>query len=178
MDALPPAAHEHRPAIVREAQFRFGVPAPVPVIAAQIHQESAWRADAKSPVGARGLMQFMPSTAEWAQAWCGPADMLNAAWSIRCGVWYDRWLYERVRDAATECDRWHFTLSAYNGGLGWVQRRQQRSPKPGDAATTLVINPGIQAAAQRENAEYPKRILLQLQPKYVTWGKTVCLSPK
>ncbi|WP_110603200.1 transglycosylase SLT domain-containing protein [Salinicola lusitanus] len=29
---------------------------------AQVHQESRWRADAQSPAGAEGIVQFMPAT--------------------------------------------------------------------------------------------------------------------
>ena len=162
--------------IQREAQFRFGIPAPTPVIAAQIQQESAWNPLARSQVGAQGLMQFMPATAAWANtaAGFGSVDPLNPAWSIRAGVWYDRWLYERIK-ADTECDRWHFALSAYNGGLGYVYKRQKLSSEPGLWAQTGTINPGIHLANQRENESYAPRILYRHQPGFKTWGRTVCL---
>jgi hypothetical protein len=64
-----------------------------------------------------------------------------------------------------------FSLSAYNGGLGWVNRRKAASARPGvcfDA--TCDINPGIHPANQRENREYPRRILLELEPRYAAVG--------
>lgn len=173
-----PLAAQYRATITREAQMRFGIPAPVPVIAAQIQQESAWRPDATSRVGALGLMQFMPATAAWAStqnAW-GTMRPLDAHWSIRAGVWYDRWLYDRVRTSASECDRWHFTLSAYNGGLGWVYKRQAMSAAPGFWDQTGSINPGIHPANQQENARYSPRILLGHQPGFAGWGRSVCLE--
>lgn len=171
-------AEPYRATITREANFRFGIPAPVPVIAAQIQQESAWNPYARSRVGAAGLMQFMPSTAEWAavQGGFGTVDAFNPAWSIRAGVWYDRWLWNRIAAHNTSCDRWHFTLSAYNGGLGWVNRRQARSPDPGSWPVTGLINPGIHPANQHENQTYSERILYRHQPQFATWGKTACLG--
>lgn len=118
-------AELYRGQIVRETQFRFGIPAPAPVIAGQVYQESHFNPLARSPVGAQGLMQFMPATAQWSETvnhW-GTVDPFNPAWSIRAGVWYDRFLYDRVRLYATECDRWLFALSGYNGGLGYVYKR-------------------------------------------------------
>lgn len=168
---------QYRPQITREAQFRFGIPAPVPAIAAQIQQESAWNPLAKSYVGASGLMQFMPATAKWAETvnhW-GAVDPLNPAWSIRAGVWYDRWIWDRVK-ADSECDRWHFTLSAYNGGLGYVYKRQAKSPEPGTWQATGYINPGITPSNQHENETYSSRILLKHQPMFTAWGKSTCLG--
>lgn len=168
----------YRAQITREAQMRFGIPAPVPVISGQIQQESAWNPRAKSRVGAAGLMQFMPSTAQWAavQGGFGAVDAFNPAWSIRAGVWYDRWLWDRVRQYATSCDRWHFTLSAYNGGLGWVYKRQAQSPDPVHWYPTGQINPGIHPSNQHENETYSERILYRHQPQFASWGKTACLG--
>jgi soluble lytic murein transglycosylase-like protein len=170
-------ADQYRPQITREAQFRFGIPAPVPVIAGQIQQESAWNPLSLSRVGAKGLMQFMPATANWSETvnhW-GVVDPFNPAWAIRAGVWYDRWLYERVK-GDTECDKWHFALSAYNGGLGYVYKRQKLSITPTNWQATGHLNPGITAANQRENEEYPLRILFKHQPKFQSWGHSVCLG--
>lgn len=118
----------------------------------------------------------MPATAQWANttnAW-GSVEPFNPVWSIRAGVWYDRWLYERVRTFDSECDRWQFAFSGYNGGLGYVYKRQKRSGEPGNYAVTSVINPGIQTANQRENQEYAPRIVFKHQPKFADWGRQVC----
>ncbi len=170
-------AEQYRAQITRETQMRFGIPAPAPVIAAQIQQESAWNPLAKSSVGASGLMQFMPGTATWAESvnrW-GIVDPLNPAWSIRAGIWLNRWNYDRIK-ADSDCDKWHFTLSAYNGGLGYVYKRQAKSGQPGSWARTGAINPGILASNQTENQSYSPKILLKHQPQFSSWGKTVCLG--
>lgn len=170
-------AAQYRGVVTREAQFRFGIPAPTPVIAAQIHQESGFNTNAMSRTGATGLMQFMPQTAQWAataNAWGAP-DTRNPEWSIRAGVWYDKWLLDRVK-GDTLCDRWQFALSAYNGGLGYVYKRQRLSSSPTSYAATSTINPGIHPDNQRENESYAPRILGLHQPKYKSWGgQTICL---
>lgn len=173
--AAPPEAY--RAQITREAQFRFGIPAPVPVIAGQIQQESHWDARATSRVGASGLMQFMPATARWAgtAGALGASDPLNPVWAIRAGIWYDRFLYERVRHSTDDCDKWKFALSGYNGGEGWVRKRQRLSEQPGSWLETAFINPGIASSSQRENEQYPQRIVHTHQPKFAHWGRTVCL---
>lgn len=172
---VPPAANQYRQLIARETAFRFGVAGPVPVIAAQIMQESKFNPLARSQVGAQGLMQFMPATATWAgQAGVdGPVQPLNPQWSIRAGVWYDRWIYDRVRTAASECDRWAFVLQSYNSGLGWVYKRQKLSSQPGNYAATGVINPGVHPASQREAQGYAPVIMGRWQPLFKTWGRPV-----
>lgn len=175
--AIPREALQHRAALKREAQRIWGLDAPVATFAAQVHQESRWRVDARSPVGALGLAQFMPSTA----AWIGGVDAglserapLNPTWALRGLVTYDKWLFDRIK-ADNACERMAFALSAYNGGLGWVYKRQQRSEKPGLClGVTCAINPGIHPASQRENAHYPEVILRQHEQLYRTWGRGSC----
>lgn len=176
---VPAAAKQHRNALTREAKRVWGMQAPVPLFAAQIHQESRWRSNATSPVGAVGLAQFMPKTAEWMEfiepsltQYIGKSN--NPRWAMRALVTYDRWLYDRIK-AANECERIAFALSAYNGGLGWVYKRQYLSSQPSVCLhATCAINPGIHPANQRENQHYPLVIIKQHQPIYASWGREVC----
>lgn len=161
-------------AIQDAAQFYYGIPAPVPVLIAQIAQESNFQADARSPVGALGVMQLMPATAKWiAQEGGFAVSALDPQSAIRAGVWFDRYLYDRVRHDGP-CDRWLFTFSAYNGGEGRVRQRQALSKSPGSWAMTGNINPGISDANQRENYAYGPKIIYALQPKYTSLGPLVC----
>ncbi|KLN54702.1 membrane-bound lytic murein transglycosylase F [Variovorax paradoxus] len=174
---IPREALQHRATLKREAQRVWGLDAPVATFAAQVHQESRWRVDARSPVGAQGLAQFMPSTASWiggVYPSLGERAPLNPTWALRGLVTYDKWLFDRIK-ADSECERMAFALSAYNGGLGWVYKRQQRSVEPGVClGVTCSINPGIHPASQRENAHYPVVILQKHQPLYSTWGRGSC----
>ncbi|WP_198086622.1 lytic transglycosylase domain-containing protein [Variovorax sp. E3] len=174
---IPRDAQRHQLTLKREAQRVWGLNAPVATFAAQVHQESRWRENALSPVGAVGLAQFMPSTARWIGGLYGDlrdVAPLNPTWALRGLVTYDKWLFDRVK-ADNECEQMAFALSAYNGGLGWVYKRQRLSPQPGVCiGATCAINPGIAPANQRENEHYPDVILNKHQPLYRTWGRGAC----
>ena len=96
---VPQAAQQYRALLVRTAHAAWGLDAPVAVFAAQVHQESAWRPDAVSRVGAQGMAQFMPATAKWISG-IDPAlaarQPYSPAWALRALVTYDRWLYDRT----------------------------------------------------------------------------------
>ncbi len=178
---IPQAAHQYRAQLTREAHFAWGLNAPVATFAAQIQQESAWNAQAKSHAGAQGLAQFMPATAKWlpeVAPQTGEPMPYNAAWSIRALVTYDLWLWQRV-NAHNDCHRMAMTLSAYNGGLGWVQRDAKLAKASGLDPTMWwdhveTVNAGRSANAKRENQGYPRRILLVLEPLYHDWGGGMC----
>ena len=84
---------------------------------------------------------------------------------------YDRYLYDRIR-ARDDCERMAMTLSAYNGGLGWISRDQKRASSSGlDPliwwGSVETVNAGRSAANWRENRAYPDRIIHHHQPTYV-----------
>lgn len=179
---IPRAALQYRNQLVREARAVWGLDAPVAVFAAQIHTESWWRNDTVSHVGAQGLAQFMPTTAKWLPSVApetGAPAPFNPAWSLRACVTYDRWLWERV-SGHDDRERMAFTLSAYNGGLGWIQRDRKKARGLGldDRVwfgSVEQINAGRSAAAFRENRNYPRLILNERQYAYIKagWGPGV-----
>jgi len=172
---VPPAAEAYRRDLVRVAQDVWGMDAPVSLLAAQIHAESAWRADAVSPAGAQGLTQFMRATAaDVARRYgSGPANPFDPRWAMTAQARYMRELHGSIAGAANESERFAFALAGYNGGMRWVQRRRAASATPGRCFNAACdINPGITAANQRENRAYPRRIILELLPRYhaAGWG--------
>ncbi|ATO34600.1 transglycosylase SLT domain-containing protein [Dickeya dianthicola] len=179
----PAAAQQYRNDVIRNARLDWGLNAPIADFAAQLHQESGWNPRAVSPVGARGLAQFMPSTASWISQ--AVPDLtanqpFNPAWAIRALTSYDHWLWQRI-NAANSCERMAMTLSGYNGGLGWVQRDQKLAAQRGlDSqrwfSQVATVNAGRHDAAWRENRHYPQRILLELAPRYLAWGGRSCVD--
>lgn len=174
---IPPAANQYRSTLVREAQFVYGPAAPVPMFAAQIHQESTWRADVTAWDNGRGLAQFMDATADTIvrnYPELGAPNPYDPRWAIRAMVRYNGWLYARVQ-GVNPCNRWAAALKSYNAGLGYVQRAQRVSSTPGlwfDA--TEWIKTGQSAQNFEYSRTYPRKILLQRQPLYAAWGAVTC----
>ena len=173
---IPQAAQQHRALLVRTAHAAWGLDAPVAVFAAQVHQESAWRADAVSHVGAQGLAQFMPSTTRWI-AGLSPdlaaQQPFNVAWALRALVTYDRWLYDRTPARYTPHERMWVALRGYNGGLGHWQAEAAATGavQPTRAQVDAACGSAKRAPVHcRENLGYPHRILVVLQPRYLQWG--------
>lgn len=173
---LPDVPPLYRIMVEREAADVWGIHAPTARIGAQIHQESLWNPKATSKY-AHGLAQFTPPTAKWiAEKFpekLGNFDPWDAAQAVRAMVIYDAWIYGRVA-GTSECDRWAFTLSGYNGGLGWVQRDKQRASASGADPMQWFGHVDAHSAragwAIRENRNYVRRILLQLEPAYIAAG--------
>ena len=184
VDSIPQEALHWRRSLTREAQAQWGLSAPVADFAAQIHQESAWKQNARSKVGAYGLAQFMPATADWiagAYPDLGPNPQpASPEWAIRAMVIYDYHLWNRVT-AATDCDRMAKALSSYNGGIKWIARDEQLAVSQGlDPSywfgSTELVNSGRKQSSWQENRGYPRRILLVISPMYLKadWGRGVC----
>lgn len=96
--------------------------------ASQIHQESAWREKAVSPVGASGLMQLMPATRDWLFPKfpeCRDESVFHPPCNLRAGIWFDLWAARRNRDAASRRDQLGFMLASYNAGPGWIDRERK-----------------------------------------------------
>ncbi|MBO4422709.1 MAG: lytic transglycosylase domain-containing protein [Clostridia bacterium] len=91
---------------------------PKDVIYAVIKVESNFRFDAESPKKARGLMQLMPGTYEWA---CGKVGLDPEQHSIddpdvniHIGTYYLSFLYQRF-------EIWETVYAAYNAGHGEIR---------------------------------------------------------
>jgi len=92
------------------------------LVAAIIKVESGFEPEAISPRGARGLMQLMPSTAEWVSenTDIDKSDfhvdtLYDPNYNISLGTWYLSHLMERFDNNLAQ------VLAAYNGGQGQVK---------------------------------------------------------
>jgi membrane-bound lytic murein transglycosylase F len=86
------------------------------LVVAQMYQESRFDPEAKSRMGALGLMQIMPLAAQQV----GVSDIELPENNIRAGVLYLDWVRQRFSEDIPFADRMWFTLAAYNAGLGHV----------------------------------------------------------
>jgi hypothetical protein len=105
--------------IVASAASRHGVDPRL--VQAVIQVESAFNAKARSPKGARGLMQLMPATAARFGA-TAETDLFNPAVNVDLGVRYLRVLSDQF------ADRLDLVLAAYNAGEGAVMRNGHEVP--------------------------------------------------
>jgi hypothetical protein len=176
---IPANANAHKRDLTRIVQQEFGLNGNVALHAAQIHQESAWRTEVgdgrvKSSVGAQGFAQFMPATATWiAELYpdLGEAAPFSPTWAFRAMARYNKWHMNRVV-GHTDCDKWWFSLRAYNGGLGHLRNESNN-------ATDKMDRHSVDAAcgtARRsrthcpENLGYPDRIINRHEPRYLAAG--------
>lgn len=86
------------------------------VVLSLIRQESVFNPQARSPVGARGLMQLMPSTAKRLRRSVGVNQLANPAVNMELGVKYFTGLMKRYDGNLV------YVLSAYNAGESRVER--------------------------------------------------------
>lgn len=90
------------------------------LVFAIIRAESGFKTTARSPVGARGLMQIMPETAEWIAKQKGIAyfdadDLHDPQINIEFGCWYIASLNKEF------AGRLPMVVAAYNAGSGRVR---------------------------------------------------------
>lgn len=180
---VPVGAAKWQRELTRQARLEWGLDAPIATFAGQVQQESAWRVDAVSPAGARGLAQFMPATSDWisgAYSALSENDPLNPVWALRALATYDRVLWE-ASSAVDDCNRAAKMLSAYNGGAKWVARDEALARSRGlDPAvywgSVETVNAGRAPQFWNENRAYPRLILRKHEPRYVAagWGRGLC----
>jgi hypothetical protein len=171
---IPRIATGYKRDLTRVVQQEWGFEGSVALHAAQIHQESAWREDAKSWAGAEGLAQFMPSTAKWIGELypdLGDVAPYTPDWSFRAQARYNKWIHARVV-GHTDCDRWWHTLRSYNGGLGHLQQESRNATDAKDRHATDATCGSARRSVRHcpENLGYPQRILIEIEPRYLAHG--------
>lgn len=123
------------------------------LVAAVILCESSYDPKAESRLGARGLMQLMPDTAEWVAHKLGEdgADysfdnLYDPQTNIRFGTWYLGYLSRRFNGDATKI------VCAYHAGQGNVDSWLKNPQYSSDGVTLDVI-------PTQDTASYASRVL-------------------
>ena len=98
-------------------------------MAAQGYQESQLDQNAKSSVGAIGVMQLMPATGKDMKV--GDVNQVEA--NIHAGIKYMRWMIDHYYgdEPMTELDKALFTFASYNAGAGRVSQLRKEAAKRG-----------------------------------------------
>jgi membrane-bound lytic murein transglycosylase F len=88
--------------------------------------ESNLNPDATSRVGARGLLQLMPSTyADIRSRNPEIGEINDPEWNIAGGIYYSRQLWRQWAAGAANTDREEFMFGSYNAGRGTILRAQK-----------------------------------------------------
>jgi membrane-bound lytic murein transglycosylase MltF len=99
------------------------------LMVAQGYQESRLRQNARSRVGAVGVMQLMPATGRDMK--CGDINVLEN--NIHAGIKYHRWIIDHFfNDPSIDAfNKTMFTFAAYNAGVGRIDTLRKLAKKRG-----------------------------------------------
>jgi len=104
------------------------------LMAAQGYQESQLDQNARSHVGAVGVMQIMPATGKD----LGVGDIRKVEPNIQGGIKYMRWMIDNYYDKEpmTKLDKALFAFASYNAGAGRITQLRKEAAKRG-------LNPNV-----------------------------------
>lgn len=135
------------------------------LVFAVIRAESAFRVEAQSSAGARGLMQLMPDTAREIAAQMqvqvqGPEDIMDPELNVRMGCWY-------LARLSREFDgRLPPAIAAYNAGRGKVREWLESGTWDGALHTSADIPfPETRRYVQKVMADYAMYRQVYHQPE-------------
>ena len=141
----------------------FGVGYDWRVFKAQAMAESEMNPDARSWVGARGLMQLMPSTFKEIQsrsATLGSID--DPEWNIAAGIMHDRGLWRRWERDSIDVDRREFMFASYNAGEGTILNAQRacvaKALDQRSWSSVEAVAPNVPRWRYRETLGYVRKI--------------------
>ena len=129
---------------------------------AQGYAESGLKPTATSWVGARGIMQLMPSTySEIASHRPEFGAIDQPEWNIAAGIMHDRYLWDLWRKDIDDGERHHFMFASYNAGEGTITRALGVARQNGGLAawsSIELIAPSVTRWRYLETLGYVRRI--------------------
>jgi len=99
------------------------------LMGAQGYQESQLNQNAKSSVGAIGVMQVMPATGKDMKV----GDITEVEANIHAGIKYMRWMIDHYygKEPMTELDKVLFAFASYNAGAGRISQLRKETARRG-----------------------------------------------
>lgn len=98
------------------------------IFKAQGIAESQLIPDATSQVGARGIMQLMPSTFKEVKSKNPDFTVItDPEWNIGAGIYYDRSMYNSWKEIKNDAEKLRFTFGSYNAGKGTIMKAQTKA---------------------------------------------------
>ncbi|MBW1775020.1 MAG: transglycosylase SLT domain-containing protein, partial [Deltaproteobacteria bacterium] len=130
------------------------------LVAAVGYQESRIDQSVRSPAGAVGVMQVLPSTARAHPV--NIPDIEEMGENIHAGVKYLDWIYETYfeKENMDRLNKHLFTFAAYNAGAGKITRLRREAKKAGFDPNIWFGNVEVIAAKRigRETVQYVSNI--------------------
>jgi soluble lytic murein transglycosylase-like protein len=141
----------------------FGVGFDWRIFKAQAMAESEMNPNAVSWVGARGLMQLMPSTYKGIQTRAvGFGSIDDPEWNIAAGVLHDRYLWRKWERDSIHTDRREFMFASYNAGEGTIMNAQKactaKSLDRRSWRSVETVAPEVKRWRYRETLGYVRKI--------------------
>lgn len=118
------------------------------LVAAVVETESQFKPNARSPVGAQGLMQLMPRTGKW----MGAKNLRDPQQNVQAGTKYLRYLGERFNGDQTKI------LAAYNGGEGNVRKYGGVPPFKETRNYVKKVNAGSERLSEQIDSMVEQRL--------------------
>lgn len=130
---------------------------------AQGMAESNLDSAAQSYVGARGIMQLMPSTFAEIQSRRTEFESIDhVEWNIAAGILHDRYLWQRWKDLGIDDERRRFMFASYNAGERPIMRaRGMAVDRQLDAhawSSIEQVAPEVRRWRYRETLGYVRKI--------------------
>lgn len=159
----PPVSTKYDPTFRKYSKRYFSAAFDWRYFKAQAMAESQLNPAAVSSVGARGLMQLMPSTfAIISSRRPEFASIDDPEWNIAAGILHDRYLWRFWEPKIGLDDRHAFMFGSYNAGEGPITRAAQRAADKQLDATRWpsieLVAPEISRWRYRETLGYVRKI--------------------
>lgn len=162
------AADRYDPTFKKYTKRYFGVGFDWRIFKAQAMTESRLDPEARSWVGARGIMQLMPNTFQEIQSknpeWLSVDD---EEWNIAAGVFYDRKLWRLWKGDVGEGDHHQFMFASYNAGRVPILTAQRMAKDqqldPASWASVERVAPKVPRWRHQETVSYLIRIAENLR---------------
>lgn len=128
------------------------------LMGAQGYQESTLDQNKKSPVGALGVMQVMPSTGKEMKV----GDITKLEPNVHAGVKYIRFMMDQyyANEPMDELNKGLFTFASYNAGPGRIKQLRERAAERGYDPNKWFNNVEVIASESigRETVQYVSNI--------------------
>lgn len=131
---------------------------------AQAVAESNLNPEAKSHVGAKGLMQIMPATYNEIQKKNKyiEGQSTDPRWNIAAALWYNKQLFDYWESGRSIESRLRFTFGSYNAGKGSILKAQRaainQGLNPKKWASVEKVLPRVTGKHSKETINYVRKI--------------------